>query len=184
MSIGARQSRFRLLIALAVGLCCAVALAIGLTIWWLRSEAINEASTNAGNLATVLAEQTNRSVQSIDLMFDRVQEQIDALGVKTQNDFRRLLQGEDTHKLLAERMSRLPDIASISLLDNRSVVVNSTIQWPMPPIDLSNREHIQQLENNNDRGIIISVPMKERFENLPTIFLLNVSTAAIMSSLE
>jgi diguanylate cyclase (GGDEF)-like protein len=170
MSIGASQSHFRLLIALAVGLSCVVTLAIGLTIWWLRSEAINEASTNAGNLATVLAEQTSRSVQSIDLMFDRVQEEIDALGVKIQNDFRPLLQGEDTHKLLTELMSRLSDIASIALVDNRGMVVNSTIRWPMPPTDLSDREPIQHLIDNNDHGLAVSVPVKERFTNLPTIF--------------
>jgi len=170
MPIAARQSRFRLLIAGAVALCCIGALAIGLTIWWLRSEAINEASTNAGNLATVLAEQTNRSVQSIDLMLNELQERIHALNVRTENDFHRSLDGKDTYELLTEQMSRLSDIASISLVDNRGMMVNSTNQWPMPPTDLSDREHIHRLINNNDRSITISSPITDRFKGMPTIF--------------
>jgi len=136
----------------------------------LRSEAINEASTNAGNLATVLAEQTNRSVQSIDLMLNELQERIHALNVRTENDFHRSLDGKDTYELLTEQMSRLSDIASISLVDNRGMMVNSTNQWPMPPTDLSDREHIHRLINNNDRSITISSPITDRFKGMPTIF--------------
>jgi uncharacterized membrane protein affecting hemolysin expression len=69
-------SSFRFLIAIAVGVTCMAALAIGLTIWWLRSEAIRDASREAGNLAAILAEQTTHSVQSIELMLNELEERI------------------------------------------------------------------------------------------------------------
>ena len=100
MPVRTGRPQFHFLIAVTVGLACTAAIAIGLTIWWLRSEAINDASRNAGNLATVLAEQTNRSIQSIDLMLNELHERIEVLGARTPNDFRRLLQSEDTHQLL------------------------------------------------------------------------------------
>ncbi len=170
MSIRAVQSNFRFLIAVAAGLTCTAALAIGLTIWWLRSEAIHEASRDAGSLSFVLAEQTNRSVQSIDLMFNELQERIKVLGARTPNDFRRLLQGEDTHQLLTERMARLSHVASISLTDKNGWMVSSTNKWPLPPTDLSAREHYQHLKNNNDQGIYVTSPVGDRFKGIQTIY--------------
>src|SRR5665647_2264602 len=117
MSNRADRSSFRFLIAVAAGLLGTAALAIGLTVWWLRADAIRDASTDTGNLATVLAEQTNRSVQSIDLMLNELQERIELLGARTPNDFRRLLQGEDTYQLLTERMAHLSHITLIALVD-------------------------------------------------------------------
>jgi diguanylate cyclase (GGDEF)-like protein len=172
MSTSAIQSSFRNLIVVAVSLTCTATLAIGLTIWWLRSEAIREVSREAGNLATVLAEQTARSVQSIELMLDELEERIETLGAKTPNNFRRLLQGEDTYQLLTERLARLSHVATISLVDENGVIVNSTNQWPMPHTDLSDREHIQYVKNNADHNIYISNPTADRFKGIPTLFFL------------
>jgi hypothetical protein len=44
------------------------ALAIGLTIWWLHFDAIADASKESSKLAIVLADQTENSIQSIDLV--------------------------------------------------------------------------------------------------------------------
>src|ERR1019366_10656263 len=70
MSIRADRSRFRFLIAIAAGFLGAAVLAIGLTVWRLRADEIGDATRDTGNLATVLAEQTNLAVQSIDLVLN------------------------------------------------------------------------------------------------------------------
>jgi diguanylate cyclase (GGDEF)-like protein/PAS domain S-box-containing protein len=69
-------------------------------------------------------------------------------------------------------MSHLSNVASISLLDKNGVIVNSTIQWPMPHTDISDREQFQQVKNNADRGIYVSNPIVERFSGVQTIFFL------------
>lgn len=170
MSIRVIQPNFRILMAVAAGLIFMAALAIGLTLLWLRSEAIHEAYRNAGNLATVLAEQINHSVQSIDLMHNQLQEQIEVLGARTPNDFRRLLQGEDIYKLLTERKMHLSHVASISLTDKNGWMVSSTNKWPLPPTDLSAREHFQYFKNNNDKGIYVTSPVGDRFKGIQTIY--------------
>jgi diguanylate cyclase (GGDEF)-like protein len=170
MSISSGKSQFRSLIVVAGGVTCAAALAIGLTIWWLRSEAIHSASREAGNLAAILAEQTDRSVQLVELLLNELHDRIEVVGARTPNDFRRFLQGEDTHQLLKERMARLSHVASISLVDKTGVIVNSTNQWPTPHADLSDREHFQHVKNNDDRRIYISNPVIDRLKGMPTIF--------------
>ncbi len=170
MSIGAGKSQFRLLIVVAGSVTCVAALAIGLTIFWLRSEAINSASREAGSVATILAEQTDRSVQLVELLLNELKGRIYSSGARTPNDFRRLLQGEDTYQLLVERMARISHVAIISLVDKTGVIVNSTNQWPTPHTDISDREHFQHIKNNDDQRIYISKPVVDRFKGIPTLF--------------
>lgn len=96
MSIRAGRSSFPFLIAVAVSLTCTAALAIGLTVWWLHSEAISDASRDASNVAVVLAEQTANSIQSIDLVLTEIQGQVETRGARSPNDIDRVLRGEAT----------------------------------------------------------------------------------------
>src|ERR1051325_6013910 len=106
---------FRSLAVVTIGLIAAAMLGIALAIAWLRSEAISYATHGASNLAFVLAEQTNRSVQSIELMLNDLSDRVYSSGVRSPETMRELLQGEDTHQMLVERRARLSNLAFISL---------------------------------------------------------------------
>ena len=163
MSARTDRSSFRNLVAVAAGILGAAALALGLTIWWLRVDAIDDASKNAANLAIVLAEQTTRSVQAIDLMLNEVQEYVERAGATTPDGFRRLLQGKDTYDLLTERLSHLSNATLIALIDNNGRLVSSTNKWPLPPTDLSDHDNFKYFKKKNDRGIYIAKPVADRF---------------------
>jgi hypothetical protein len=170
MPIRARTSNFRFLIAITVGLTCTATLAIALTIWWLRSDAIREASANTGNLAVVLAEQTANSVQSIDIVLTEIQGQAEIRGARASNDFNRILRGEDTYQYLTERLSRLQQAEFIGLVDNNGRIVNTTRQWPSPEIDLVDRDYFQHFKNNDDKGIYISNSDVDRMNGTQVVF--------------
>src|SRR5471030_3336969 len=112
--MSAEQSSFRNLVVIAACILGAATLALSLTVWWLRSDAIEDASKNAANLAIVLAEQTTRSVQSIELVLNEVQEHVRRLGATTPDAFRRLLQGAGTYELLVDRLSHLSNATLIA----------------------------------------------------------------------
>lgn len=76
MAPRARNVKFDSLICMAAGLIGLAVFAIGLTIWTLRSDALNDAATSTDNIATVLAEQSSRSVQAIDLVLIDLQERV------------------------------------------------------------------------------------------------------------
>ena len=60
-----RRHNFRMLSYVAFGLIALSVLAIGLTVWGLRADAIREANANIGNIAVVLSEQLARFKRSI-----------------------------------------------------------------------------------------------------------------------
>ena len=67
-----------------------------MTIWWLRSDAINDASKDSANLSVVLADQIANSIQSIDLVLTEIKDQEESLSTQPPDDFDRALRGEDT----------------------------------------------------------------------------------------
>jgi diguanylate cyclase (GGDEF)-like protein len=170
MSIRAGRSRFHFLLAIAAGLTCTSALAIGLTIWWLHSDAIADAFKGSGNLAIVLAHQIDNSVQSIDLVLTEIKDQEEILSAQSPNDVDRVFRGEDTHKFLMERLSRLQQAGFIALVDKNGRLANTTQKWPSPEVDLSDRAHIQHFKNNDDKGIYISNPEVDRLNGSQVVF--------------
>ena len=170
MLFRANVSRLRFLVAIAAGLLVAAVLAIGLTVWWLRSDAIDDATKNVGNLATVLAEQTNLAVQSIDLVLDEIKERIENLGADTQEEFGHLQQDKATYNSLRDSLSRLSQAAFISLIDKSGRVAVSTQVWPTPSIDVTYRDFFQYFRNTDDKRIYVSEPVADRTTGLTTIF--------------
>src|SRR5262245_54955310 len=67
-SAGAKILSLRRLWWAAIGLLGVSGGAVSWTIWQLRNDAIDTAVTEAGNIATLLAGQLARSVQSIDVV--------------------------------------------------------------------------------------------------------------------
>src|SRR5450631_3204353 len=124
MRIRARTSNFQFLIAVALAVTFTAALAIGLTVWWLHSDAIDDASRDSSNLAVVLAEQLANSIQSIDLVLTEIKSQEEIRGAQTPDDFDHALRSEDTYQLLMERLSHLQQAELIGLVDKTGRLVN------------------------------------------------------------
>ena len=164
------HASIRGLICVAVGFIGAAVVAIGLTVWGLRSDAMDEAANDAGNIATVLAEQTARSVQSIDLVLTELQERVAALGATPSNDFYRTLRSLDVHGILKERAARLPQAAVVTLSDSNGQIVSSSRRWPAPEVNLSDREFFQALKPNFDGKLYVGAPVSSRVTGAPTIF--------------
>ena len=170
MSIRAGQSSFHFLLAIAAGLTCTSALAIGLTIWWLHSDAIADASTDSSNLATVLAHQMDNSVQSVDLILTEIKDQEIIRAAQEANNFDRVLRGEDMYQFLMERLSRLQQAEFIGLVDKNGILVSTTRQWPTPKIDLSDRTYFLHFKNNDDKSVYISNHEVDRLNGSQVVF--------------
>src|SRR5215813_15648077 len=90
----------RSLIIVAVGLIGLAVAAIGATAWSLRNDALTDAVHDTGNIATVLAEQTARSVQSIDLVLTETRERIASFDTTTQAGLYKLLRTMMAHQVV------------------------------------------------------------------------------------
>ena len=166
-SIRQRVTLMRIGACLLIG----VVMAVGLIMWNLRADTLAEAMVSTDNLAIVLAEQTSRSVQSVDIVLREVQERIGALGVATPEAFRSVLGTAEVHEFLRSRSARLPQVDNIALVGADGIRVNYSIGWPAPAGDMSDREYTRHFQRQDDRGLFISEPVVSRATGVQTLYL-------------
>jgi len=164
----------RSLIFVAVGLIGLAVAAIGATAWSLRNDALRDAIHDTGNIATVLAEQTARSVQSIDLVLTETRERIGSFDTTTATGIYNLMRSLLAHQLLQERLSRLPQADVIFVLDGDGNVLVSSRRWPQPEGNFADRDYFQQFKPGVDGEagdqIYVSAPIVNRFTGTRTVF--------------
>src|SRR5215475_3092177 len=70
---------------------------------WLIACGLLLAVAVIAGTAVILAEQTDRAFQAVDLMQSGLIERLYALGVKSSDDFERVMSGHDVHQMLKEK---------------------------------------------------------------------------------
>ena len=170
MSHDSYRRNFSVLICVASGLVALFVLAIALTIWGLRSDAIHDADTDTGNIAAVLGEQLSRSIQSVDIVLTDVRERVERQNQLSQNRFDQWIDSQEVYQLLREKLDRLSQAGFIALIDRNGQVATTSQIWPTPSANVTDRDYFQYFKNRNDPGIYISSLQKSRVTGLRTIF--------------
>ena len=67
------------------------------------------------NLGVVLAEQTARTIQSVDLVLRDIQSRAADLGIQTPEEFRQHMSRDSAHRMLAEYLRNLPQAEKIAV---------------------------------------------------------------------
>src|SRR5258708_27753189 len=122
--------RFRSLVMVAIAIVAAAVLAMGLTIWGLRGDAIQDASRDVGHIATILAEQTAHSIKAIDESLAEFQERLAALQEASPETFPAAIRSVEIHQALADRIARLPQAAIFAIVGHEGHTVSDSKEWP------------------------------------------------------
>ncbi len=136
----------------AVTITCAV-----LSIWHLRTGAIEDAEADALAIGTVLAEQTRRHVQVYDLIQRNLETRVRTEGYHSIDELRDDWRSEETHQLLRELMTFVPGRGGIMLIDSQGTQLNTSRDWPAKPFSIADREHFRfhQQTDSDDLHIML-----------------------------
>src|SRR4029077_10529429 len=85
-------------------------------VWDLRQEAIKNVRGEVNNLGIVIAEQTSRSLQAVDLVLRETGHAVRAAGGTTPQQFTNLMGTEATHYLLQQQVKNLPQVDALALI--------------------------------------------------------------------
>jgi diguanylate cyclase (GGDEF)-like protein len=162
-----------LLSALVVTIIAATA---GFTIRHNRQSAVAEHQRSMKSTGVVLAEQTGRYVQVIDLIVLAAKLQIANLGITTPAEFDRRLATQDVQAGLAERVKNVPQVDAIILVDADGLILNSSRGWPVRSANVSGRDYYTRFKELDDPGMFIgSLSMGLVTGNLNVFFARRVS---------
>jgi diguanylate cyclase (GGDEF)-like protein/PAS domain S-box-containing protein len=174
MSRQRHQVTIRSLIWLASALIAAAVMAIALTVWGFRSDAIDEAINDSDNIAKILAEQTARSVLAIDQTLTEMQARALSAGTLSGpgrlEHFYRPLRSRETHEFLQERLAQLPQAVVMTFADRDGRLIASSRYWPVETVDISDRDFFTYLKAHSITGLYVSAPVASRVSGHPTVF--------------
>jgi diguanylate cyclase (GGDEF)-like protein/PAS domain S-box-containing protein len=143
--------------------------AVGWTIWQLRTDAINAAISDSGNIAAILAGQLSRSLHSIDAVLLEVRKSKNDMRIDSAPAFRAAYNQKTVHESLAQALAGLPQIFNIAIADENGQLVVSTAAWPTPDINISDRDYFQNARARGDDRLSASVPINNRINGAQTI---------------
>jgi PAS domain S-box-containing protein len=145
--------------------------AAGLAIHMMYRDRIADEMKDTRNLSVVLAEQSGRAIQAVDLVIQETRTMIANDGVTTPDQFRDRMATDRVHRILLHRLHSLPQANSLALLDDHGVIVNFSHTWPIPHIEAADRDFFTYLHDNNDPGAFIGKPVVNRYTGAWTIML-------------
>jgi diguanylate cyclase (GGDEF)-like protein/PAS domain S-box-containing protein len=124
----------------------------------LHRDTLEDAQGDVLRQSLTLSELAERTIQSIDLVLASVAEKIRA-DVPADGDLKKL-GGQSLYLFLNEKMSGLPQIATLGLLDAQGVRISHSRDWPSANVDLSRREYFQTIKRNPQSKSVVSEPVQ------------------------
>jgi len=169
---GKATHHFRSSRALVIGGCLFIVITIiaaGLAIWDLREDRITDEMKDTQSLGVVLAEQTARTFQAVDLVVQETQAMVLAGGVQKPDEFRLRTGTEGAHNFLVDLLKNLPQADALALIDDAGRVTNFSWSWPAPVIDTSDREYFRYLHDHDAPEAFIGPPIRSKVNGEWTI---------------
>lgn len=143
----------------------------GFAAYELRQRDINEAKRELRALDILLAEETERSIQSADLMLQSIQEKFAGDGIDTADAFSSSLAGRETFEMLKARTTGMPLLDAVELIDAEGRLVNMSRFFPAPEINVADSDFFRALKNRATDAPYLSGPARSRSVGKLDIFL-------------
>src|SRR5487761_621861 len=132
----------------------------GVTIWDLHDDAGRDYQSDMTNLGVLIAEQTSRSLQSVNLVLNETRQKIVESDVTNPASFEGRMGTESVHRFLQLELKGLPQAEALIMIDAAGRVINYSRQWPVQPINVSDRDFFSYLRDHDDAQPFSSTPVK------------------------
>jgi len=141
-----------------IAMLAAAAIAIMVT----RDQEIEDWRQQMGSLSLILAEHTSQTIFSAYVVLDSVAEHVRRAEVTDQASFRAKLATPQMFQMLREQIRGLPQIDVASIIAANGDNINFSRAYPIPPINLAERDYFKAHLNNPGLGDFISQPVRNK----------------------
>lgn len=163
----------RITVALAFAAVATIATMTGLLLWQLREQELVRVRDDTVRLSRIVAEQTARSLQSVDLAIDLILNrlaQAKRRGVSVQD--------VAVHDMLQSRVEAMPQLRSIFIADAGGRILSSALSHPAPPFSVVDRDYFVALRDRPEVQVFLGAPTTNRVDGKRTFFYSQRITAA------
>ena len=165
------HSRAEVLIA-AFAIAVSVAIIVGaiFSILTTRAAAVSAAERNLQRLANILADQVERSFQSVEASQRLIADKLAEHGINTKARLDSISSNQVWHKKLAAQVITNFGLDSIAVADEDGNVVAASRIWPAPAINIADRDYFRAIRDNPNLSEYVGAPTLSRASGLMTVF--------------
>ena len=131
---------------------------------------LGDAARELRTLDLVLAAETTRSFQGVELVLDNVADQVAAEGAVTPDAVVDRMSTEAVHQALKARVAGVPQLDAVTVVSATGKLVNFSRGWPIPEVHLEDRDYFLALRDGHEK-LFLSEPVNNRGSGTPTIYL-------------
>ncbi|MGR7996069.1 putative bifunctional diguanylate cyclase/phosphodiesterase [Xanthobacter sp. ZOL 2024] len=171
-AVSAAQRRGAPVFFIAIGVLIVICVLAGAS-WLTHSlyvQSHEEHRRELRNLALTLANQTERSLQGLELVQRSMAERIAAAEISTQQQLRSLMGTPEIHQLMREKISGLPQVDAVTIIDRNGDLVSFSRRWPTPMINVAMRDYFTALSAEPAPTGFISTPVRSIASGAITIY--------------
>jgi signal transduction histidine kinase/DNA-binding response OmpR family regulator len=171
MSTLPRRRLFAAVGALALALIATIAGTNLIFLGNLRESTLQTAETNLARYSLTLAENADRSFKSVDLVLSSIADYIVRKGVLDDDSYRVAVSDREMHFLLREKIAGLPQIDALTVIDARGKLLNFSRYWPIPDVNVSDRDYFKALKVDDGPQSFVSEPVQNRGNGTWNVYL-------------
>lgn len=152
----------RLTIVSAVLLSALVVIGTGIYIYDLRDRVLTENERSLSNVALIVAKQVQHIFTTVEAVQKQFLKQIVIFENIDEEDFERRVSQRDIHLKLRDTAAGMPYVASLTVINAQGRLINFSRQWPIPNIDVSDRNFFEAFQSDPNLTSFISEPIRNR----------------------
>ena len=161
----------RLVVATAAALLLTLVAALSFALYEAYRSELDDWKTQLENTSLLLAQQTSNEMGVADLMLDGMLERIRSLGVQDAAALRQRLGTEEEFKRLQDRKKLVPQIDVATVVAANGDVVAFTRSFPVPAINLADRDYFRAHRDQSQLGVFVSRPVRNKGNGAWTFYL-------------
>lgn len=152
-------------LATAIALCTAVLLDV------LHERTVAELERGIAGTSAILADQADRAFQAIELVQEAVIEEIRNAEIVDDGQLATFAGTLAVHKGLRTRTAALPQVNAVTIIDRSGKLLNFTRYWPIPEVNISDRDYFKALAADASVQRFVGVPVQNRGDGAWTIYI-------------
>jgi len=166
-----RSGPIRWLVVGGTLLIAAIAVGAVLMAQNFRERALRNSGRELENTVLLLAHHFDQQLQDFAVIQRDFVDHVRAIGVADADDYRKRLAGQDIHRMLRSKIEALPYIGGVNVIDDQGNVINSSMAWPSPKVNVADRAYFRTFKYDPQAPDVLIEPLYSRISGQWTILI-------------
>ena len=134
------------------------------------NQTVTESKRQLRSLSLVLGDQVERSFQAIEVVQNMAIGRMNAAGMTSAPALKAIGSSLEWNDILKDWAATSSNIRSLAIIDDAGNVVNSSRMWPIPAVNVADRDYFQAPKGDGGSTTFISQPVQARATQAWTVF--------------